>query len=524
MRAEDFQEDIALKKDIQFIDQSIKENLELFCVTTELEQLDFYSYDYTYNDYTYSYTISHTEDKEPQTRYHVVLKNEDVVFGKIAFNHKIESTPTVKKILAFITKKLFEKQDLQKKAIGDESNLNLYIVSNEVTADFSKDLKKDLSVMFNANITKVNTLSSIIKNLDLKSSKNIVIYVTSDYDNIDADKEIIESLNEFIIVYGPNEHKISLLCGKMRVHNYITYEDYNSEELKALIIDTKNSILNKFTTKNNIISFCGISGGVGCTTISMNIANILARYQPSKNILFIDLSNTKAISNLFLDQNPLPEKSILDLVNSDEFDLENNMNNGLVKIKENFYAINGIQKHIDKDYLEKDVFIEKFLGYLSKASEYFNTIIIDTGVFEASSLKTTIYDISNELELITEMNLPNVSKLKTLYTLVKRAGLKDKLSFIVNRFDSECALSINDALSILNMSEEDKFHFQYNISNNFSEIGKCWNNCELVSEVYPNNIFTKELMVILKEKELLKPEDEIIQSKSLFSFFSRKKS
>lgn len=524
MRAEDFQEDIALKKDIQFIDQSIKEYLKLFSVTTELEQLDFYFYDYTYNDYTYDYTVSEKGNKEPQNKYHIVLQDEDVIFGKIVFSEKIESTPTVKKILSFINEKLFEKQNLLKRGIDDESNLNLYIVSNETTSSFAKDVKKDLSVMFNANITKVVTLNSIIKNLDMKSSKNIVIYVTSDYESINADKELIESLNEFIIVYGPNEHKISLLCGKMQVHNYITYEDYNNEDLKALIIETKNAILNKFTTKNNIISFCGISGGVGCTTISMNIANILAQHQHTKNILFIDLSNTKAISNLFLDQNPLPEKTILDLVNSDEFDLENNLNNGLVKIKENFYAINGIQRHIDKDYLEKDIFIEKFLGYLSKASEYFNTIIIDTGVFEASSLKTTIYDISNELELITEMNLPNVSKLKTLYTLVKRAGLKEKLSFIVNRFDSECALSTSDALSILNMSDEDKFQFQYNISNNFAEIGKCWNNCELVSEVYPNNIFTKELLTILKEKELLAPEDEIVPTKSIFSFLSRKKS
>jgi len=521
MRTADFQADILVKKNIQFIDQSIKEYLNLFFITTQLEQLDFYFYHYNYNDYIYDYTISENEDKEPQSRYSIVLQDENVLFGKITFNQKIKSTPIVKKILSLINKKLFEKQNLLKKEIGDESNLNFYIVSNETTANFAKDVRKNLSVMFNASITKVTTLKSIVKNLNLKRSKNIVIYITPDYETINSDKKLIESLNEFIIVYGPNEHKISLLCGTMQVHNYITYEDYNTKELKSLIMDTKNVILNKFSTKNSIIAFCGISGGVGCTTIAMNTANILAEHQPSKNILFIDLSNTKAISNLFLDQNPLPEKSILDLVNSNEFDLENNLNNGLVKIRENFYAINGIQKHIDKDYLEKDVFTEKLLGYLSKASEYFNTIIIDTGVFEATNLKTTIYDISNSLELIIEMNLPNASKLKTLYNLIKRAGLKEKFSFIVNRLDSECTLSTSDAHAILNLNDEDKF--QYSISNNFSETGRCWNNCELVSNVYPDSIFTKELLVILKEKELLDPEEKIISNKSLFSFFSRKK-
>ncbi len=522
MRAEDFQEDISLKKDIQNIENSIKEYLELFLTITQLEQVDFYFYDYTYNSYTYDFTVCNKEEQSVQSNFHIVLQNENVIFGKIVFENKFDSNSSIKKVLSMITQKLYEKHNLLQKAIGDESSLNIYIVGTEATKTFSKDIKRDLNVMFNANISTVNTLGTIVKSLDLKNSKNIILYVTNDYEHIEMDKELIASLNEFIIVYGPNDHRISLLCGNLNVQNYISFEDYSLDDLRNLIIDTKNSILNKFTTKNNIISFCGISGGVGCTTISMNVANILSKEQPTQNILFIDLSTTKAISNLFLEQNPLPEKSILELVNSDEFDLENNLNNGLVKIRENFYTINGIQKHIDKDYLEKDIFIEKFLAYLSKASDYFNTIIIDTGVFEASNLKTTLYDISNELELITEMNLPNISKLKTLYSLIKRAGLKDKFSFIVNRFDSECALTINDAVSILNMNEEDKLHFQYTISNNFVEIGKCWNNCELVSDVFPNNIFTQELMTILKEKNLLSEDNASTKKKSLFSFFSRK--
>ncbi len=57
------------------------------------------------------------------------------------------------------------------------------------------------------------------------------------------------------------------------------------------------------------------------------------------------------------------------------FNIEKNLDLGLVKIRENFYSINGIQKHIDKDLIEKDTFIEKLLDYLLKASEHFNYII-----------------------------------------------------------------------------------------------------------------------------------------------------
>ena len=305
----------------------------------------------------------------------------------------------------------------------------------------------------------------------------------------------------------------------LSILHYIPYDDYTKENLRKIILETKNTMLNKFHSTNNIISIAGISGGIGCTTIAMNMANILSKKMPQHNVLYIDLSHTKAVSNLFLEQNPLPEKAIIDLVNSDEFDLENNLENGLVKIKENFYAINGIQKHIDKEYLEKDIFIEKFLNYLELSSKYFNTIIIDAGVFEASNLKTTVYDISNEIELITEMNLPHISKLKTLYSLMKRAGLKEKISFIVNRFDAKSALSLNDVISILNITEDDKMIFKYKISNDYLTLGKCWNQCELASNTDEKSLFVEEITDFLFDKHIIKNIDQKKKKKNFFSFF-----
>ncbi len=217
----------------------------------------------------------------------------------------------------------------------------------------------------------------------------------------------------------------------------------------------------------------------------------------------------------------MPEKSIVDLINSNEFNLENNLENGLVKIRENFYAITGIQKHIDKEFIEKDAFIEKFLEYISASSDYFNFIIIDTGVADASNLKTTVYDIVNELWLITEMTLPHISQLKTFYSLLKRAGLKDKISFIVNRYDSKNAISVNDVTSILNMTSEDKADFDsFKIPNDYTILGKCWNYCELVSQSHKECSFIKKLNSILEDKEFyantLKIEEKSSWLSSLF--------
>ena len=58
-----------------------------------------------------------------------------------------------------------------------------------------------------------------------------------------------------------------------------------------------------------------------CSTISVyRISSLhqsaqLTSNNINNNVLFIDLSTTKAVSNIFLTQNPLPEKTIIDLVN-----------------------------------------------------------------------------------------------------------------------------------------------------------------------------------------------------------------
>ena len=119
------------------------------------------------------------------------------------------------------------------------------------------------------------------------------------------------------------------------------------------------------------------------------------------------------------------------------------------------------------------------------------------------------------------MNLPNISKLKTLYSLMKRAGLKEKISFIVNRFDAKNSLSLNDVISILNITEDDKMIFNYKISNDYATLGKYWNQCELVCDVDENSLFVQEIINFLVDKKILEDKNLKKEKKSLFSFFRK---
>ncbi len=62
------------------------------------------------------------------------------------------------------------------------------------------------------------------------------------------------------------------------------------------------------------------------------------------------------------------------------------------------------------------------------------------------------------------------------------------------------------------------------IPNDYITLGKCWNYCELASEVSKDSVFVKTLEEILLEKEYIGEITKKTKSKkSLFSFLNKDK-
>lgn len=529
MNLNDYQEKIEASKIKRSLDEHISELLELFVDLADLDYISFYKFDYEYNVFDYEYTINnHGEiiEKPENTnkKYKIKIKKNRIIYGYILLNKRIKSKKVLKRLLNKIRNHFHKQRQIEKSLYDADSSFNIYLVYEDNLKNFCENLKSGLKVLFNTDVISTKDITLYSKELKSKDKKHIIIYLVDGQEKIIQDEDIIKNLNELIIVIGPNDHRISMYCGKLGIENYISINEFKAENIKNIVLDTRKQLLTKNRYGNKIIGLTGISGGIGTTTISMNACDLLAKNLPDKNILYIDLTNTKAISNLFLEENPLPEKTIIDLINSSEFNIESNLDNGLIKKTENFYCITGIQKHIDKEYIEKDVFIEKLLEYISSSSDYFNFIVIDLGEADASNLKSTLYDVVNDLWIVTEMSLPHISKLKTFYSLLKRAGLKDKTSFIVNRFDSQNAISISDATSILNMNDDEKKLFNdMKIPNDYQDLGQCWNYCKLATEYAKNSLFVKKLDSILENKGFYKKEEKSETKSSLFSFFKKSK-
>lgn len=520
-----YQEYTNIEAALEIRRENLIEILQLFVIISNIQKLTFLKYDFKYNNFVYGFTIDGYEVVDDDinfinNKYSIILKDGDIIFGKLTFNKKIWYRQALRDLLKKAKLSLRKIFEIEKDLLSQNTPLNIFIITDKNTVNFANKLHTNLDILLNAEINVIQDISKITERLSMKNSKNIIIYTIQNSTLIDDDSDLLRRYNEFIIVIGPNDHNLSLSCGKLNIENYVSIDEFTPEKIKNIILDTKHKLINKNKYDNKIIALSGISGGIGCTTISMNTADIIARKNPDKNILFIDLATTKAISNLFLSQNPVPSSSIIELVNLNDFNIKKNLDLGMVKVRENFYSINGIQKHIDKDLLEKDNFIEKLLEYILKASEHFNYIIIDTGIADASSMKSTIYDLVNEIWIITEMSLPHVSKLKTFYSLMKRAGLKDKVNFIINRVNSLNEISISDFDSIMNTNSKDDRLIYLKIPNDYQTLGKCWNYCELASSISADSSFVKTLEEILRSKEYISEKEvEPKTKKSLFSFF-----
>jgi len=349
------------------------------------------------------------------------------------------------------------------------------------------DLKDEFT-----DIKNFNSISDFISYYAVSTNRDVVLlYRVETLEDIQRIDDIHFNNNIYMILIGKNDTQFSLLAGKKGVDVYISEEEANSEFIAQLIVKSQ-SVIKQRRGNSNISIFTGISGGVGTTTISMNLAKTLAQEHPQKNVLYLDIAYTKAISNLFF-KHPQPKKTIIDILNVQNLDLHELFENGLEKLNDNFYFVPGIQKHTDREELEKPENIQMFLNFIMYIKEKFNFIIIDIGVFEDVDLEIDIQEIADNIFVITEFSIPSMSILKTYIDIIDKSGWYSKTHIVANRSDSFGSVTHEEAKKILSKGLKHNFNIAFALPNDAIHLRECWNEAQLVCDEYPDAPFIKEL-------------------------------
>ncbi len=356
------------------------------------------------------------------------------------------------------------------------------------------------------------------------TSKNrdvILLYRVNSVQEIQNLSKIHFGNNIYMIVIGQNNIEYSLLAGKIGVDSYVNYEDSNIEKMRELIALSK-VVIKKRKGKSNVSVFTGISGGVGTTTIVMNLAKNIAQNHPEKNILFLDFAYTKAISNLFF-EHVKPQKTIIDIAMVQSYELEELFENGLEKYSNNLYFIPGIQKHTDREFFDKVENIQRFLNLIDNAKNYFDIVLIDVGMFEDVELEIDIQELADNIFVVAEFSIPSMSILKTYIDIIDKSGWYNKTHIIANRSDSYGNLTEDEAEKILSKGLKNNFKIDFSLPNDAKNLRECWNEATLVNDVYPDSKFVKKLHE-MGEKFFLESEAHVpIHTDNAKSFMQRLK-
>ncbi len=376
--------------------------------------------------------------------------------------------------------------------------------------------------------TDVSTFSSIEEFINFYAASNyrdvVLLYRVESLSEITALNRIYFTENIYIIVVGKEDVEYSLLAGKIGVDAYMNEATTDSGVIKRVIRESQ-SVIKTRRGKSNISVFTGISGGVGTTTISMNLAKSLAQKNLDKNVLYLDFASTKAISNLFF-ENIKPTKTIIDLATLMKLEMQELFDNGLEKLTNNFYYVPGIQKHTQREELEKSENIHKYLNFIAFVKEKFDFIIIDVGVFEDVDLEIDIQEIADNIFVITEFSIPSMSILKTYIDIIDKSGWYKKTHIIANRADSFGSVTHEEAKKILSKGLKHHFEIDFSLPNDALHLRECWNEARLVCDLYPNAPFMSALdefgmKFFLHDAELYRHESAKGEQSSLWAKVKR---
>lgn len=177
---------------------------------------------------------------------------------------------------------------------------------------------------------------------------------------------------------------------------------------------------------SNIIAICGAAGGVGTTSLAVNLGCVLAK-EATNSVVLIDLDLSLGDADVFLDT--IPDYTLVDVaqnVTRLDFTL---LKRSLTKHSSGLFLLpRPVQLEDAKLITPED--LQRVIGLL-KAT--FTHLVIDLSK-SYSPLDMVALEMANHALLVTQLDLPclrNVVRLMMSFGEID--GLKDKIKVVVNR-------------------------------------------------------------------------------------------
>jgi len=268
-------------------------------------------------------------------------------------------------------------------------------------------------------------------------------------ENADRDISFIQSLifekavDDVFLTSEISDSKILLKALRIGVREFLP-QPIDIEEFKNALqrrkTRKKENNSNIPDKKGRVITAFGSKGGVGTTTVSVNLAVALAMKKSAFNVCLVDMNTLFGEIPLFLEMTPKFHWGEItkNIERLDKTFLSN------IMIKHN----SGVSVLPSPAYLNGHLRLtpEIMSNVLELMKEIYDYIIIDGGqVTDDTTLK--IVEMSDALLLITILSLPCLANTSKIITSFEQLGYttKDQIKIIVNRYMKKSEILPKDA-------------------------------------------------------------------------------
>jgi pilus assembly protein CpaE len=309
--------------------------------------------------------------------------------------------------------------------------------------------------------------------------------------DIDSDEEkamqLVESISKthptigVIVVSSRTDGQMILRAMRSGAREFLTSPIQIDELVGALDRVAANTNGKQRSNAGNIIAVAGASGGVGNTSIAVNLAVALAT-NPERSVVLIDLDLALGDADVFLDM--IPDYTLLDVAqNISRLDLAL-LRKSLTKHESGVFLLPRPVQIEDMSSISNDD-LKRVIGLL-KAS--FTHLIIDLSK-SYSRLDITALESADSIVLLTQLDLPclrNVVRL--LSSLETYDNVNDKIRIVVNRVGL-------DKMQISSTKAEETIDRDifWRIPNNYPVISECRNNGVPLLENAKNAAITQSI-------------------------------
>lgn len=264
---------------------------------------------------------------------------------------------------------------------------------------------------------------------------------------------------------------------------------------------------------SQVITVSGVNGGVGSTSVAVNLACVLAQ-DPHNTVGLIDLDLALGDADVWLDI--IPDYTIQDVAENISRIDYSLLKRSLTKHESGLFLLPR-PVHIDTGF---HLGAEELRRVIALLKATFSHLIIDTGK-SFSNMEMAAIGASDSTLLITQMDLPCLRNVvRIIHYFDSFDSLSGKLKIVLNRFGlSDNQISYNKALETIG---RDVF---WKIPNDYATMVESRNNGVPLIMQSPKAKLTRsyiEMAALLTNRE--EPRDkEQASKKTMFSFLSRGK-